>query len=133
VHGIEQPLQASTQMYVIAAAQFQSVSYSSTKEKFYSPHSSTKEKFYSPQGKLYTLLSFCPWLRLACLATTHKGQSTVMQVLGKKVGKALAKVKAALSAMTPAEIAAFERDGCAEVVGERLDADDIRVRRALLP
>ena len=125
MHGIEQPLQASTQMYVIAAAQFQSVSYSST-----------KEKFYSPQGKLYPLLSFCPWLRLACLrttATTLKGQSTVMQVLGKKVGKALAKVKAALSAMTPAEIAAFERDGCAEVVGERLDADDIRVRRALLP
>ena len=56
-----------------------------------------------------------------------------MQVLGKKVGKALANIKAALSAMTPAEIAAFERDGHAEVVGERLDADDIRVRRALLP
>lgn len=57
----------------------------------------------------------------------------MMQVLGKKVGKALANVKAALSAMTPAEIAAFERDGYAEVVGERLDADDIRVRHALLP
>ncbi|KAK9826356.1 hypothetical protein WJX81_001579 [Elliptochloris bilobata] len=51
------------------------------------------------------------------------------QVLGKKVGKALAKVKAALTAMTPAEIAAFERNGGAEVAGERLTTDDVRVVR----
>lgn len=50
-----------------------------------------------------------------------------LQVLGKKLGKAVGKVKAALAAMTPEDIAAFERDGCAEVAGERLAAGDIRV------
>ena len=65
----------------------------------------------------------------ACKPVTVAMRETrARQVLGKKVGKALGKVKAALAAMGPAEIAAFERDGAADVAGERLELGDIRAR-----
>ena len=49
------------------------------------------------------------------------------QALGKKAGRALVQVKAELTAMTPADIAAFERDGGAEVAGVCLTTSDVRV------